>query len=564
MQRNLRMVLILVDGVVNVSGLKQEVGDPAMVESALAELESMGLIECPEAHEIPDASEIETMPAYPSKAVSPWEIETIPPIVASPPQSVLPDALPVAEPVQAAPVAQPAAEMPLVQADTVFDEETAMLMRFAPKYEQPTIDKPPKRSPLSDISGWWQTARKERAQAKEEAIYEQAYGMDEATGKAIAGSDKGPGLTIEFRWSWLFYGAFGLFAVALLVVILFPYDSYRPEFEQRLSRALQDDVKIGEVRLSFLPYPAITLDRVAVGADPYVTMNEVRLVPELGSLLGPRYREVTVNGVRVKESGLGKFSKWFLPAGMDDAAVGRLEITGLALDLAGASIEGLRGSARIDDQHGLNKLVLRGPGRRPAGRGDARAGWRVAELLGHGIGSAVPAAIAVCFSRDARRTGAGPPDRQQHRRAALRWRSDWRGRALLDAGTGADDVAQPAAAVGGKAADGAGNRAAGRRRCKRQGAGEFQGRLGRAAGSGPSLRGNVQHRAGQPEALRFRRCHPAGRWRDEGGGDQLPGDVGRIFRRQPCGAVHGAADGLRAHAHQRPGKRVASGRCAER
>ena len=46
---------------------------------------------------------------------------------------------------------------------------------------------------------------------------------------------------------------------------------------------------------------------------------------------------------------------------MDDAAVGRLEITGLALDLAGASIEGLRGSARIDDQHGLNKLVLRGP-----------------------------------------------------------------------------------------------------------------------------------------------------------------------------------------------------------
>ena len=106
-QRNLRMVLILVDGVVSVAGLKQEVGDPAMVESALAELESMGLIESPEAHEIPDASEIETMPAYPSKAVSPWEIETIPPIVASPPQSVLPDALPVAEPVQAAPVAQP-------------------------------------------------------------------------------------------------------------------------------------------------------------------------------------------------------------------------------------------------------------------------------------------------------------------------------------------------------------------------------------------------------------------------------------------------------------------------
>ncbi len=330
-QRNLRMVLILVDGVVNVAGLKQEVGDSAMVESALAELERLGLIESPEAAKARDASEIETLPV----------LDTI--TVIGP------------EPV----------EIPLVQADTVFDEETAVQVQVASKYAPaPPLGardsaKDQRRSPLTDISGWWEATRKERAQAKEEAIYEAAYGKDavEAIDARPPGSP--PGVTLVFRWSWLVIGAIGLAALALLTLVLFPYDNYRPEFEQRLSQALGDDAKIGEVRLAFTPYPAIVLDRVSVGADPYITANQIQLLPEFGSIFGPRYREVVVDGARVKEAGLGRFSKWFLPAGMGDAAVGRLEISGLAVDVAGGSIESLRGSARIDDAHGLSKLVLR-------------------------------------------------------------------------------------------------------------------------------------------------------------------------------------------------------------
>lgn len=47
-QRNLRMVLILVDGVIDAAALKNKVGDAAMVDSALAELNRMGLIETAE------------------------------------------------------------------------------------------------------------------------------------------------------------------------------------------------------------------------------------------------------------------------------------------------------------------------------------------------------------------------------------------------------------------------------------------------------------------------------------------------------------------------------------
>jgi hypothetical protein len=329
-QRNLRMVLILVDGVVNVAGLKQEVGDPVMVESALAELERLGLIESPDAAKVRDASEIETLPVLDDVTVTGHETR----------------------------------EVPLLQADTVFDEETALQVQVASKYAPARIErmapsKTNKKSPLTDISGWWEAARKERAQAKEEALYEEAYGKD-FIGEMDVRPPTSPGVTLVFRWSWLVFAAIGLATLALLVLVLFPYDNYRPEFEQRLSLALGEETKIGEVRLAFTPYPTMVLDRVAVGADPYVTANQVQLHPEFGSIFGPRYREARLEGVRIKEAGLGRFANWLLPAGMGDAAVGRLEISGLAIDLAGGSIEGLRGSARIDDAHGLNKLVLRG------------------------------------------------------------------------------------------------------------------------------------------------------------------------------------------------------------
>jgi len=326
-QRNLRMVLILVDGVVNVGGLKKEVGDPAMVESALAELERLGMIRSPESGTAVDQSEIET-----------W---------------------PVAEPIRVT-SAEPV-EIPLVQADTVFDEETALQIQVATKYASRQAEPAQKgnwKSPLTDISDWFEAARKERALAREEAIYEEAYGkevVDEVAPLPV----KETGVTLVFRWSWLLVGAFGLVAASLLTLLLFPYDSYRPEFEQRLSRAVGDEVKVGQVRLAFTPYPVMVLDRVSVGSDPYLTANTVQLQPEFGSIVGPRYREVVLQGVRVKEGGLGKFSAWLLPAAMGDAAAERIEIDGLAIDLAGGAIEGLRGSARVDAEHGLDKLILR-------------------------------------------------------------------------------------------------------------------------------------------------------------------------------------------------------------
>jgi AsmA-like C-terminal region len=332
-QRNLRMVLILVDGVVDVAGLKREVGDAAMVESALAELERLGLIVTNEADEPIesniDASEIETIPT----------VEDLEPPVAN------------------------ALEIPLVQADTLFDEETAAeLMTFArpapPASNPDGSSKPQWKSPLTDITGWWESARKERAQAKEEAIYEEAYGKDPIEEVDVLPLRR-PGITLVFRWSWLVTAAIGFAAVALLTLVLFPYDNYRHDFEQRLGLAVGDEVRIGEVRLVFTPYPAIELDRVSVGSDPYVTINKVQLLAEFGSFMGPRYRQVNVKSMHVKEAGLDRLSKWFLPAGLGDAAIDRMDIDGLAVDVAGGTLGGLYGTATIDPLQGLSDVALR-------------------------------------------------------------------------------------------------------------------------------------------------------------------------------------------------------------
>jgi hypothetical protein len=330
-QRNLRMVLILVDGVVNVAGLKKEVGDAAMVESALAELERMGLITPPRTAEAElDASEIETIPG-PEQAQA----------AARPPEPV---------------------ELPLLQADTVFDEETATELRSTAAATPPAVgteeaDRTPRKSPLTDISGWWESARKERAQAREEAIYEAAYGKELVEEVDVRASK--PGLTLVFRWSWLITVAVGLAAVALLTLVLFPYDDHRHDFEQRLGLVLGDEVTIGEVRLAFTPYPAIELDRVAVGSTSYVTADKIVLLAEYGSIFGPRYRQVEVAGMHIKEAGLDRFSKWFLPAGMGDAAVDHAVIDGLAVDLAGGSFGGLRGTISVDPAKGLTGATLR-------------------------------------------------------------------------------------------------------------------------------------------------------------------------------------------------------------
>jgi hypothetical protein len=333
-QRNLRMVLILVDGCADVAALKLKAGDAVMTEAALRELERIGLIESTEAHT--------TLPAH---------------------GFVIPSLTSYSD----APVAE-SIERPASPAETVFDTEslppivaTLSVHVDSGRGERP-IQSVERTSPLEWVTNWWAGVRMRRAQAREERTYEKAYG--EARHDEIGGSHV---LASPVRKKHKAKVARFIALISFIVLILgavrvvtYPYDQYRPAIEARLSKILDDDVKIEYIRAAFSPLPTLILERVRVGASDYATADTIRLVPEPLSLLsGDRFHEINVDGLHVRDVGLVRLSRWFSPSEVRNLRVREFRVEGLSIDLGWTLLGGLAGTAELDNQRGFSKFTLR-------------------------------------------------------------------------------------------------------------------------------------------------------------------------------------------------------------
>ena len=325
-QRNLRLVLVLVNGIADVASLKRSLGDPAMVESALEELERLGLIESEEAC---------------ARRLAQRDRGTVA----------------VVE------------ERPLIEAQTVFDEELAqqVQVRAAPVAIPLDEDVPKaKGSPLAAIPNWIEGLRSSRARAQEEALYERAYGSEhnghEYADPVSIDPTMAP-LPPERRplikvGTLIKGGLAALVAILFALALFYPYESHQPAAERRLAEMLGDTVRIGALRVTFLP-PAVVLDQVSVGTPPYIEARSIRLLPALGFLgSSSDFRAVEIEGLRVKEGVLTHTGRWFLPSSMIDANIGRVSFAGASLDLGGHVINGLSGELRTAE--GLKQIVVHG------------------------------------------------------------------------------------------------------------------------------------------------------------------------------------------------------------
>lgn len=340
-QRNLRMVLILVDGVANVSVLKQAAGDAAIAESALAELEGMGLIERAGPEAVPKTvAEPEAVVA--AETAIPMGVgdigpETQWPVSISPGQ---------------------AAYGP----DSIMPEETGGASAAA--QQSPATSGPAKSSGLKGIFG----GKKESP--KEEAGFDQAV-FDFGDGDISSGTlGSAAAARLEEKRTWrpkirvktLVLGVVALI-VAVLVWQLFirSYDAYRPGFERALSTIVDDGVTIGKVRVSYLPAPAILLEDVKVGSPAHTSIAAIHLASEPWSFLGDRhrFRRVTLDGMRARDADLSKLSKWLSPGRMADVTVDRLDIANLTLELGRETFAGLAGDIALGAQGGIEKIAFR-------------------------------------------------------------------------------------------------------------------------------------------------------------------------------------------------------------
>ncbi len=351
-QRNLRMVLILVDGVVDAAALKRKVGDAAMVESALVELNRMGLIETADeraARNAPDDSAPPAaLPTDQTAAPSVDESDAIP---------VLNEVAPAKESVEEISSQSPSIHSQKPAESNYVDYDIRPLGDDRPAVRSPSP------SPLASIKAWWQSRQRRRADAQEEALFEKAYVEASADEAPVVSKSSAPQGERKFKLGPVI--AVTALATAVLGIsrlVFYPYDEYRPEFEQRLSAMLDDTVRIGNVRVGFIPWPIVTLERVRVGgATVYADIEAVRIVPELWTLVGSghQYQQVVVDGMRIQDAGLTRLGRWFLPAGMGGVQLDKFELTRLSLGLGRGSLDGLTGHAELDEQRGLARLVLR-------------------------------------------------------------------------------------------------------------------------------------------------------------------------------------------------------------
>lgn len=339
-QRNLRMVLTPVDGVTNVAALKESVGDPAMVEASLAELDRMGLIETAEAH----AARAGLAGGVSGTA-------------------------------DAAAVAQGAPEVgyDAAKAPAAGDDRT------------PT---PAAQSLLKRFVESRQTRDEKNDDGSDEAIFDFgdgdfSHGVLEPAVAARAEAEKvAPPRKIKIRIRPLLIGV-GVLLLAGIAWQLFirSYDTYRPDFEAALSRLVDDSVAVGKVRVDYLPVPAILLEDVKVGAPAYASIAAVRLASEPWDFLGAhhRFRRVTIEGMRLADADLLRVTRWLSQGRMADVRVGRLDIENLTLDLGRGTLAGLAGKVEIDDRGSIEKIVFRsGEGTLEAELRPAADGWLLA------------------------------------------------------------------------------------------------------------------------------------------------------------------------------------------
>lgn len=156
--------------------------------------------------------------------------------------------------------------------------------------------------------------------------------------------------------SWplvLLIGGLGSLAVIVALVLFFPYASYKPEIEQRISAYLNVPVRVGNIRVTLTPRPNLTLDQVAVGRNGEVNVGSVKLIPYLMPVLkgGNLVFSVRMDGIEMNGRGLALLASARKQQGGQTVnfAVPYVEFTNLALVMNDWRLPRLRGNLAVGD-----------------------------------------------------------------------------------------------------------------------------------------------------------------------------------------------------------------------
>lgn len=337
-QRNQRMVLILVDGKSSVGELSARTGNPQMTERALVELEQGGFIR-------PRDDLLGSLGQPARQAIRELGAAAI---EQASHLSGFGDRVPRHSEVQSragqasrAP-ASSAPKRPLRVGGAL---STPLLDTVSLFNEDPEIVRVPSRPPARP--GPESTPGNGRAQA---------VGRDEVRIKPIQRGGS--------RANWplrLGAGCAGLVLVLMLAVLLFPYDRYRPDVEARLSQLAGRPASVGAMRVSFAPQPLLQLDdvRFAGGGDE-TRIGSVQLSPTLASWFSESkvFSEMKISRARLPSAALGLLTVSLAAAPGQALRFEHVVVDQVEVDVRGLSLPAMDGEVRLRSDGGVDSLQL--------------------------------------------------------------------------------------------------------------------------------------------------------------------------------------------------------------
>lgn len=235
-QRNLRMVLVQVDGKMTVEELSAKIGNPRLVHNALRELETGGFI------------------APTVDAVSVWE------------ESMKAAKLEAASK-QIPPMSQFSTFGPrsLGGAESIRGGSAGAAFSSFGKPIFPSSSRFGKETPLPPVTA---------------QVSEPEDDHDR------------PGMTLGRKSAWAIAC---LLVLSILTVIFFPYDQFKPALEASATRALNTPVKIDRVGLALFPSPSLKLAGVRIGELANEKISELRISSPLSLLGGAPYHIANID-----------------------------------------------------------------------------------------------------------------------------------------------------------------------------------------------------------------------------------------------------------------------------
>jgi hypothetical protein len=358
-QRNVRMVLILVDGHSSVADLIRKIGNPQLTENALAELEKAGFIELNDDSLLAEGREVAQLIQQSSAAKPPPRAD----------QEKHPEFRRIEPSLHAPDMSQnrmPNLQISFPPLDEKDDIET-MASRFSI---------PPELEMLEKHGSSARKPHREREPMREDApavekpslLMKLKSSMQAGAGRA---RDDKPRKSRPVRiaakgttsWAaWLFFGLMGLAALVCATIFLFPFNSFIPDVEAAFASAIGRPVAIREMRAHVYPEPGLILSDVELGqGGDTIRIREIKLQPDPGTLFSEQkaFRRVVIDGTELRIERVAGISAIFASLSAPDKApkIGAILLRNTSLLFNRITLRDMDAEIRRDPSGAMQSLV---------------------------------------------------------------------------------------------------------------------------------------------------------------------------------------------------------------